>query len=326
MTMHFDMADLRLMVRIADANSLTKGAEASHVSLPAASTRLKHIEESVGAKLFYRTGQGVTLTPPGQALVHHARLVLAQMEHLQSDLQEYAKGIKGHVRMSANTTSLGEFLPPVLGSYLLSHPDVYVDLRERSSHDSVRGVCEGRIDIGIVAGTVRTEGLEVIPYRHNRLELVVPQSHPLSDALSVDFVDTLAFDHVGLTEGTAIHSFLREECDRLHRRMTMRIQVGNFETVCRLIEVGVGIGIVPASAALRHSQTMAIKSIPLRDPWAHRAQTICVRKLGDLPRFARDLVDFLVADARAAAYSELAHDARFASSVTSPIGDVRGLR
>ena len=64
MTMHFDMADLRLMVRIADANSLTKGAEASHVSLPAASTRLKHIEESVGAKLFYRTSQGVTLTPP----------------------------------------------------------------------------------------------------------------------------------------------------------------------------------------------------------------------------------------------------------------------
>ncbi len=312
MTMHFDMADLRLVVRIADANSLTKGAEASHVSLPAASTRLKHIEESVGAKLFYRTSQGVTLTPPGQALVQHARVVLAQMEHLQSDLQEYAKGIKGHLRMSANTTSLGEFLPPVLGSYLLSHPDVYVELRERSSHDSVRGVCEGRIDIGVVAGTVRTEGLEVIPYRHNRLELVVPQSHPLSEAQSVDFADTLAFDHVGLTEGTAIHSFLREECDRLHRRMTMRIQVGNFETVCRLIEVGVGIGIVPASAALRHSQTMAIESIPLRDPWAHRAQTICVRRLGDLPRFARDLVELLVADAKEAACHESAHEARFA--------------
>ena len=306
MSMHFDMADLRLMVKIADANSITKGAEASHVSLPAASTRLKHIEESVGAKLFYRTSQGVTLTPPGQALVHHARLMLGQMENMLSDLQEYAKGIKGHVRISANTTSLGEFLPPVLGAYLLTHPDVYVDLRERLSHDSVRGVSEGQIDIGIVAGTVRTESLEVIPYRHNRLELVVPQSHPLADSLSVDFVETLAFDYVGLTEGSAIHSFLRQECDRIHRRMTTRIQVGNFETACRLIEVGVGIGIVPASAAMRHSQSMAIKSIPLNDEWALRALAICVRKLSDLPRFTRDLVDMLVADARNAACEESA--------------------
>ena len=223
---------------------------------------------------------------------------------MQSDLQEYAKGIKGHLRVCANTTSLGEFLPPVLGNYLLSHPDVYVDLRERLSHDSVRAVSEGQIDIGIVAGTVRTESLEVIPYRHNRLELVVPRSHPLSDALSVDFAETLVFDHVGLTEGSAIYSFLRQECDRIHRRMTMRIQVGNFETVCRLIEVGVGIGIVPASAALRHSQSMAIKSIPLNDEWALRAQAICVRKLAELPRFARDLVEMLVADARAAARDE----------------------
>lgn len=300
MSMHFDMADLRLMVRIADANSLTKGAEASHVSLPAASTRLKHIEEAVGTKLFYRTSQGVTLTPPGQAFVHHARLVLSQMEHMQSDLREYAKGIKGHLRVSANTTSL-EFLPPVLGAYLLSHPDVYVELRERLSHDSVRAVCEGQIDMGIVAGTVRTESLEVIPYRHNRLELVVPQSHPLSSARSIDFAETLAFDHVGLTEGSAIHSFLRQKCDRIHRRMTTRIQVGNFETVCRLIEVGVGIGIVPASAARRHSQTMAISVVPLNDEWALRAQAICVRNLAELPRFARDLVEMLVTDAHAAA-------------------------
>ena len=77
--LHFDLADLRLMVRIAEANSLTRGAEASFLSLPAASTRINNLEESLGAKLLYRTSQGVTLTPPGQAFVHHARVVLAQL-------------------------------------------------------------------------------------------------------------------------------------------------------------------------------------------------------------------------------------------------------
>lgn len=301
MSMHFDLVDLRLMVRVAEANSLTKGAEASHISLPAASTRIKNLEESVGAKLLYRTSQGVTLTPPGQALVHHAHLVLGQIEQLRGDLQEYAKGIKGHLRVCANTTALGEFLPPVLRAYLLSHPDVNIDLRERLSHDTVRAVTEGHTDIGVVAGTVRTENLEVIPYRLDRLVLVVPKAHPLAGESSVDFAQTLELDHVGLPEASAIHSFLRQVCDQLHRRMQMRIQVGNFETACRMIEAGVGVGILPASAAARHSQTLAITLVPLNDAWALRAQQICVRSLAALPGFARDLVDMLVADAKSAA-------------------------
>ena len=300
MSLHFDLIDLRLIVRIAEANSLTKGAEASHISLPAASTRMKNLEESVGTKLLYRTSQGVTLTPPGQALVQHARLVLQQIEHLRGDLQEYTKGVKGHLRIFANTTSLGEYLPPVLREYLISHPDVNIDLREKLSHDTVRAVSDGQTDIGIVAGSVRTENLEVIPYRRDRLVLVVPGAHALAALPAIDFEQTLDLDHVGLSEASAIQSFLRQICDGLHRRMRMRIQVGNFEAGCRMIEAGVGVGILPASAAQRHAQVMAIRIVPLNNAWALREQQICVRSLTALPGFARDLVDLLVADAASA--------------------------
>jgi len=298
--MHFDLADLRLIVRIAEANSLTRGAEASFLSLPAASTRVKNLEESIGAKLLYRTSQGVTLTPAGQAFVHHARAVLAQLEHLTGDMQEYAKGIKGHLRVHANTTASGEFLPPVLRTYLLSHPDVNIDLRERLSNDIVRAVTEGQTDIGIVAGTVRTEKLEVIPYRKDRLVLVVPRQHELAAAESIHFERTLDLDHIGLHEGSAIHGFLRQVCDGLHRTLRLRIQLSNFEAACRMIEASVGIGVLPESAARRHAQTMAIRIVPLRDAWSVRELQVCVRKLDALPAFARDLVDLLVEDARAA--------------------------
>src|SRR6185369_12007564 len=287
-------------VRIAESNSLTRGAESSHISLPSASTRIKNLEESIGIKLLYRTSQGVTLTPPGQALVHHARLVLGQIESLRGDMQEYAKGIKGHLRVFANTTALGEFLPPVLGAYLLSHPDVNIDLKERLSHDIVRAVTEGQTDIGIVAGHVRTENLEVLPYRQDRLALVVPIAHSLARTDSIDFEQTLDFDHIGLQETSAIHAFLRQVCDGLHRRLPLRIQVGNFEAACRMIEANVGVGILPESAARRHAQSMAIRIVPLKDEWSLRALLICMRKLDALPGFARDLVDLLVADARSA--------------------------
>jgi len=298
--MHFDLIDLRLMVRIAETNSLTRGADNSHMSLPSASTRVKNLEESLGTKLLYRTSQGVTLTPPGQALVHHARLVLGQIESLRGDMQEYAKGVKGHLRVFANTTALGEFLPPVLRTYLLSHPDVNIDLKERLSHDIVRAVTEGQTDIGIVAGHVRTENLEVLPYRKDRLALVVPSAHALAGAECIDFEETLDYDHVGLQESSAIHAFLRQVCDGLHRRLPLRIQVGNFEAACRMIEANVGVGILPESAARRHAQSMAIHIVALKDDWSLRALLICMRKLDALPGFARDLIDLLVEDARGA--------------------------
>ena len=300
MAMHVDLVDLRLMIRVAEANSLTRGAEAVYMSVPTASTRIKNIEDSIGIKLFYRTSQGVTLTLPGQAFVHHARLVLGQLEHLSGDLQEYAKGIKGHLRVFANTTALGEFLPPVLRAYLLAHPDVNIDLRERLSGDIVRAVSDGQTDIGIVAGTVRTENLEVIPYRRDRLVLVVPLDHAIAALPSVSFVDTLELEHIGLHESSAIHAFLRQICSGLHRTIRLRIQVGNFEAACRMIEATVGVSVLPESAARRHAETMAIQIVPLIDDWSLRAMQICVRSMESLPPFARDLVTLLIEDARMA--------------------------
>jgi DNA-binding transcriptional LysR family regulator len=296
--MHFDLVDLRLFVNIAEANSLTGGAERSFLSLPAASTRIKHLEETVGAKLLYRTSHGVTLTPPGQAFVHHARLVLAQLEQLRGDLQEYARGLKGHLRVFASTTAIAEFLPPVLRRYLSMHPDVNIDLRERMSTDIVRAVTEGATDIGIVSGMVRTEGLQSLPYRQDRLVLAVPAGHPLAAREAVDFVDTLDYDHVSLHEASAIHTFLHQRARELNRTVQTRIQVGNFEAACRLVEAGVGVGLLPHSAARRHAQSMTIKVVTLKDEWSLRKLHIVVRSFDLLPAFAVELVELLVADAK----------------------------
>jgi DNA-binding transcriptional LysR family regulator len=295
--MHFDLVDLRLFVNIAEANSLTRGAERSHMSLPAASIRIKNLEEGIGAKLLYRSSQGVTLTPPGQAFAHHARLVLHQLEHLRGDLQEYAQGVKGHLRVFASTTAITEFLPAVLRRYLATHPDVNIDLRERLSSDIVRAVSEGQTDIGIISGNVRTEGLEVLPYRKDRMVLAVPVGHALARHKAVPFADTLAYDHIGLHEASAMHTFLHQRASDLNRAIKLRIQVGSFEAACRMIEAKVGIGILPESAALRYRPTMAIRLVQLKDDWALRHLHVCMRSLELLPAFARDLVELLRADA-----------------------------
>lgn len=296
MAAHFDLPDIKLFVNIAEANSLTRGAERSHMSLPAASIRIKNLEEGLGIKLLYRTSQGVTLTPPGQAFMHHARLVLQQLTDLRGDLAEYVKGAKGHVRIFANTTAMAEFLPAVLPKFLASHPDVNVDLKERLSNDIVRAVSEGKVDIGIVAGNVRTEGLEVLPYTEDRLVLVAPKSHPLAERGHINFEEALAHDFVGMPEASAIHAFLAQAASDLRLPIKLRIQVGNFEAACRMIEANVGLGVLPFSAASRHAKNMGIRIVEIENEWAVRKLQICVRSMQGLPVFARELIELLVGE------------------------------
>ncbi|OZI21578.1 LysR family transcriptional regulator [Bordetella genomosp. 9] len=299
--MHFDFVDLRLLVHLSDTHNLARAAERSHLSAPAASARIRNLERDLGFPLLYRSSQGMTPTPAGESFVHHARLVLERVQHLAGDMQEYGEGIKGHVRIWANTTAISEFLPDGLSTFLRDHPDVNVDLREVLSAEIVKGVADGATDIGIVAGNVHAGALEMLPYRDDRLVLATSMQHPMARLASVDFAQTLHDDYVSLTTSSAIHMFIDNAAQALGSRIKLRIQVGNFEAVCRMIEAGVGIGVVPESVARRHARAMSLAIIPLNDPWAERKLKICVRALGDLPPFARALVERLMADAPASA-------------------------
>ena len=300
MANHFDLTDLQLMVNIGDASSLTRGAEKSHLSLPAASNRVKNLEDHFGTRLFHRNSQGVTLTPSGEAFLRHARLVLRQIDHLRGDIHEYSRGIKGQIRVLANTTAMTEFMPAVLSRYLSSHPDVTVELRERLSYMVVKAVTEGAADIGIVAGQPAASALEFLPYRADRLVLVTSAEHPLGGMSEVAFADTLDFEYVGLSEWSAIHAFLIQAADNLGHSFRFRVEVSNFESVCRMIEAGVGIGVVPEQAARRYAQRLNINIVRLSDEWSERKLHICVRELQRLPSFARELVTMLLEDATSA--------------------------
>ncbi|AOB33278.1 LysR family transcriptional regulator [Bordetella sp. H567] len=298
--MHFDFVDLRLLVHLADTRNLARAAERSHLSAPAASNRIRNLERDLGFPLLYRSSQGMTPTPAGEAFVHHARLVLEQVQHLAGDMQEYGEGIKGHVRIWANTTAISEFLPAALSTFLRDYPDVNIDLREVLSGEIVKGVADGATDIGIVAGNVHAGQLELLPYLDDRLVLVTAQHHRLARQQSVDFAQTLDDNYVSLPTSSAIHMFIDNAAQALGGRIKLRIQVGNFESACRMIEAGVGIGVVPQSIARRHARSMSIAIIPLNDAWAERKLKICVRALAELPPFARTLVEGLMADAAAA--------------------------
>jgi DNA-binding transcriptional LysR family regulator len=291
--MRFDLADLRLFLHVVEAGSITRGAERMHLAIAAASTRIRNMEAALGTPLLHRERLGVQPTEAGRTLLHHARVLLQQSEQMRSDLAEFAEGIRGQVRLMSNTNALTEFLPEPLSAFLAAHPQVNIDLEERLSDEIVAAVAEGTADVGIVAATVELAGLEVLPFRVDRFVLVVASDHPLSGTERIAFADTLDYDFVGLDRSSALQRFLSEKAERIGRRLRLRVQLRSFDAVCRLVECNVGIGVVPATTAERHSKKMSLRRIELTDEWAVRKLTICVRRHADLPIYARELVRHL---------------------------------
>ena len=291
--MRFDLIDLRLFCEVADAGSITRGAERSALALAAASTRIRNMEDALGAPLLERSRQGVTLTPAGRTLRKHARTILSQTARLREDLGAYAGGLSGEVRLLANTNALTEFLPEALSAFLAGHPHVSVNLEERLSDEIVGLVAEGVGDVGIVAGTVDMGSLETFPFRSDRFVVVSSAVHPLAQRSSMTFADVLGFDLVGLDRASSLQRFLSTKAAREGRPLRLRVQLRSFDAVCRLVECGVGVGVVPETTARRAARTMSLGIVQLTDDWARRDLTICVRDLGQLAPYARELVNSL---------------------------------
>lgn len=294
--MRFDLTDLQLFLHVVEAGSITGGATRAHLSLASASERIHGMEESLGVPLLLRGRRGVTPTPAGEALVRHARLVFQQLQRMRAELGEHAQGLKGTVRLMCNTAALSEYLPEALTAFMARHPNVDVDLDERPSQAVAKAVREGAADLGILTDAVDLSQLESFPFRLDRLVAVTTPA--LAQLLSPDgapvaFVRLLAYDHIGLAGDSALFHYLELQAQRLGHALHARVRLRGFEAVCRMVEAGVGIAIVPEPAARRCAQTMQIAPLPLLDAWALRQLVVCVKQFDALPRHAQQLVDAL---------------------------------
>lgn len=291
--MRFDLVDLRLFLHVADTSSITHGAERAHLALASASARIRGMEETLGVDLLKRGRRGVALTPAGQCLLDHARIVTQQVEAMRGDLGAFARGLGGSVHVLSNTAAFSEHLPRALASFLKVNPTITVDLEERESASIAEAIAAGSADIGIANDAALPDSVRAHPFRDDRLVLVVPKSDPLAARRRVRLHDVIDRPFVGLTRTSALQRHLSGHAARLGKSMRVRVGVGSFDEICHMVETGVGIAIIPEAAAKRCRRTMAIALIGLAEPWALRRLVICTRAIERLPAPAARLLQHL---------------------------------
>jgi DNA-binding transcriptional LysR family regulator len=271
-----DLDSLALFVRAAELRNLTRAAEASHITVPAASRRLQLLEHQFKAPLFERHSRGMDLTPAGDRLLQLAREVIAAVHHMRAEMGNYGRGQGSVLRVHGNTSAMTQFLPGDIASFQHAHPDVRVVLEECWSEDGVKRVRAGEIDLGVIVEGADASGLVCRPYRHDQLAAVVRDDDPITGE-TIAFADLLERDLVGLEGSSTLTRLLTAHATQLLRSMALRVQVKSFEALCRSVEARLGIGVLSLAAARSFAPSMSLRVIALADEWADRRMLLVTR-------------------------------------------------
>ena len=291
-----NLGSLELFVRACDLGSLSKAADQSKLALAAVSRRIGLLESHYGVELLVRTGRGVEPTAAGRALLERARDILRVVNIARADLSDFGKGLRGTVALQASTSAIAQFLPNDLAAFIACCPDIRLDIREAYSSEIVAALREGRADVGVVMAGPDMVNLSTSPYRRDRLVVVAPQDFA-PGVCHVSFMDLIEHDFVVMEDHTATTRLLSAMTADSRSPLRLRVKVGSFDAVCRMVQAGFGLGVLPRNAAENYEATLGLRLLELDDPWAERQMLICTNPMNGISVAARRLVTHLEASA-----------------------------
>jgi len=290
-----DILTVRLFIAVCEEGTLTRAAEREAIAPSAVSKRLAELETALGVALFVRQAKGMTLTSAGQTMLYHSRRMIQNVHNIGIELGEYAKGVRGYVRMVANISSIVQFLPEDLENFLTRHSEIKVDLAERPSRRVVDEIEDDKADIGICAGETDTRHLARVPYHQDHLLVVLRPDHPLAKEPSVAFRQTLAYDYVGLHGDSTIFARSVMASRQIDLPLKLKIHVPSFDALCRMVQANLGIGLMPDRAFDVMGRPLGLQAIPLTDDWAQRELVLVHRSDRSLAPCSRMMLDHLAA-------------------------------
>ncbi|ARP88420.1 LysR family transcriptional regulator [Bordetella genomosp. 9] len=288
-----DIPALEIFVAAVEEKSLSKAAERENLVTSAASKRVAELERHLNRTLLHRHGRGVEPTPAGVLLYQRAKAILRSVQLAEEAVDSYSADGQAKIRLAANPSSALQFLPGPMARFLNGRHNVAVDLLEAHSYDVPRMVADGSADIGIYHADRPAPGVSSFPFRRDRVGLVVPRGHALAARGSLRLEEALDYDLLGYFPRHSLDQFLDYIGLTVSRPPKVKLQVSNFETRCRMIREGLGIGVVPEGIARNYLADMGLVLLTLQDAWAERHFFMCVRDAASMSPLMADLVDTL---------------------------------
>lgn len=292
--MNIDPKTLKLFISVVKHGTISAAANSEHIATAAVSRRISDLENQLGTQLLSRSNRGIEVTAAGHTLYDLSLRLLNDINDIGAQMQSYALGIKGHVRVFVNISTITQFMASDLRIFLDRNPHVQIHLEEHVSSVIIKAIRENSADIGVVTGECTEDDVELIPYRNDELVMVVPKSHPLTKKKLLTFKDTIEYDFVGLPIGSQINKELIRAASDINKPWRCRFKVPSYDTLCLMVEAELGIGVLPRLIANKYASVFDLSILELNETWTHRKLFICIRSYDALTASAKELVDCMV--------------------------------
>ena len=293
--MRYNLITLDLFLCASKYKSLVKAAKEKNLVVSAVSKRILDLEKSVGVNLFYRKKTGVELTPAGLEMQKHCTKIFNSINIMDESIKEYSLVSSGIVRVTANLSSITQFLPEDLATFSKKFPKIKIKLKEKTSSEVISSVKESLSDIGIFSEHVEnTERLRIIDYKSDTLVLVVPEYHPLVSKLTVKIKDFIKFEMVGLEKGSSLQAMIDKQVQKQNLKIKKKLETVSFEGIRGMVEAGLGISVLPTGAIKPYLKSSKLKIIKIDEEWAKRSIKIAIKNDDSIGKAGALLLNHLI--------------------------------
>lgn len=287
---------LAYFVAVAETRHFTRAAERVHVSQPSLSQQIRALESELGAELFSRARGNISLTEAGEALLPLARRIIADAETARLEVQELAQLRRGRVRLGATPSLCTGLLPAILRTFHDRHPGIRLLIQESGSHDLVRELARGALDLALVVLPLPAPSPALTTVDLLREDLVVVSStaaRPPGDGRTVRVADLRDEPLVMFRHGYDLRELTVAACRAEGFEPSFTVEGGEMDAVLGFVRAGLGAAVVPHMVAAQTGPGLRVT--PLAAPGLRRTIALAHRSDVAPPRAARELRSVLLA-------------------------------
>ena len=293
------MIDRRLQVfhAVAEMKSFTRAGQRLHMTQPAVTSQIRHLEEHFNTRLFDREHTRIELTDAGRRLQKYAGSILALYSEMNSSLRELTDDMTGTLMLGASMTIAEYDLPRLLVRFKQRYPEVNVRLLMSNTEGIVQMVVENRIDLGLVEGPVHYRSLAVRRYDIDRLVVALPPDHVLADRSRIALETLREVPLILREEGSGTREVFLEHARAAGfalEDLDVVMELGSPEAIKGAVVAGLGVTIISIATLRKEIELGTLRAVGLDPPierpfsFVHRKQQFRVPAVEELLRFATE--------------------------------------
>jgi LysR family hydrogen peroxide-inducible transcriptional activator len=246
-----NLRDFKYMIAVAETLHFGKAAERCFVSQPTLSGQLKKLEDELGVSLFERTNRSVSITPIGELVLQHAKLMMEQADAIVQISRAHNDPLAGPLRIGAIPTISPYLMPLILMPLKQLYPQMKLVLQEETTDLLIDHLQSHQLDVAILGTATIDPDLEEILLFDEPFWLAIPTDHELYNKDDITRRDLKKLDLLLLADGHCLARQVMDVCrvdEQTIGSDTADLRAASLETLLQLVSAGYGSTLVPALA------------------------------------------------------------------------------